>query len=661
MLDVAVDETKLKILTSPRVMEPIVSELQTRYPNITYGKVVRSLKINPDSTGNTLIVQYTGTDAEQVLDVLEVVSEAYLRFSLEDRQNNIFRGLDFVNEQLPEVRNRVEALEGELESLRQRSNLIDPLLQGEQLTEQTARFTAEQFNLRVQIRQAQELYQNLQQELSGEEEFAATSTLLESDRYQQLLDQLLEIDSQLANDLTLYLEESPEIEVARERRENLQPLLEREGIRVQGQLASFIRELQDRDQALSTTIETLNQQIKDLSTTAREYNKIQRDLEIATVNLNQFLTKREALRIDAAQSQTPWEILTPPAPPRASSASAKRNLALGTFLGLLLGSGVAILLDRVRGKIHTVDELKETARVPLLGTIPYENSLHHKQSVTLATYPVAADSYASGFEANGFASRQISMPFLEAFRVLATNIQLVDPDNPIQTLTISSAVSGMGKSTITFYLGQTIAATGKRVLIVDGDLRRPSLHKLCQVSNAKGLSNYVTEGFDLKDAWINFGLDGNFFMLPSGPIPPDPIKILSSQRITEFFERIRKEFDVVIFDTPPLLGLADALIISARTQGLLLTASVGQIKFSQLRAALDELSIAKAPVLGIVANGLKQPSDSPYSYVYPHYQQPAFGESNGTPVEHPHSVGDAKTNWYKAPFKVLDKSLRKKR
>ncbi len=620
VVDVAVDETKLKILTSPRVMEPIVEKLQERYPNITYGKVVRSLRITPNDNGNTLTVQYTGNDSEQVLHILEVVSEAYLRFSLEDRQNNIFRGIDFVNEQLPEVRARVEALESELESLRQRSNLIDPLLQGQQLTEQTARFTAEQLDLRVQIQQAQELYQNLQQELADGEEFAATSTLMESDRYQALLNQLLEVDRQLAEELTLYVEDSPEIEVIQERRENLQPLLEREGLRVQGQLTSYILELQDRDQALSTTIETLNQRIKNLSTTAREYNKIQRDLEIATVNLNQFLTKREALRIDAAQSQTPWEVLTPPARPKASSASARQNLFLGMILGFLLGSGIAILIDRVRGKVHTPEELKEAIGVPVLGTIPYEPLLHNRSSLP-TTMP--AETFAPQLfdEVDGFYQKGISISFLEAFRILATNIDLISPDTPIKTLTISSAVLGMGKSTIAFYLGQAIAATGKRVLIVDADLRHPELHMLCEVANDQGLSNYASSEFNLKEPWTRLSPDANLFVLPSGPLPPDPIRVLSAQRTKNLFNQAAQEFDMVIFDTPPLLGLADALVVAAQTQGMLLTATLGQVKFSQLSATLDELSIAKTPLLGAVANESKQLGENPYGYVHLAHQK----------------------------------------
>lgn len=626
LFNVAVDETKLKILKSPRLMEPILQEIQKQYPNASYSQVVGGLSISPDATGNTLYVEYVNPDPEKVVYTLDVVTEAYLRYSLEDRQTAIFRGIDFVDGQLPIARQRVEELERDLEGLRQSANLIDPLIQGEQLSAQAARFNAEQLDLQVQIREAQEIYNNLQADLNSSQEFAATSVLLESDRYQALLDQLLALDSELADQLTLYLEDSPEIEVIEERRQNLQPLLRREGIRVQRQLANYIQELQDRNRALNDTIQSLNSQIKNLSTTAREYGSIQRELDIASTNLNQFLTKREALRIDAAQRQTPWEVLTPPSKPRASSASAQRNLALGTILGLLMGSGIAIVVDRFTGKIYTIEELKEAVgpNIPLLAVIPYEKLLEGESSLAGSWSQLSQLGFDTSFLGpNGMDENQgqpFSTPFLEAFRILSTNIQLNSPDTLIKTFSVSSAIPNMGKSTITFHLAHAIAKTGRKVLMIDADLRRPTLHQLCSILNDKGVSNYISGDVAIEDAIYNIPMDPNLFLLSSGPVPPDPIKILTAQRMQDLLQFAHENFDVVIFDTPPILGFADSLIVATYSQGVLLTATLGGIKFSQMQMALDELSVAKVPMLGLVANGSKQESRSQYSY-YQYYHE----------------------------------------
>jgi capsular exopolysaccharide synthesis family protein len=616
MSNQGLNSAKLKILTSPRVMEPIVEELQQTYPGLSYRQLVGNLRISPDQTNNILTVSFRGDNSQQVIDVLEVVSEAYVRYSLEDRRNDIYRGIDFVDEQLPIVRERVEELETELEQLRQSSNLIDPLAQGENLTQQLAAFKNDQLALRVQIQETRTLYEGLRQELSQSAEMAANSALLESERYQSLLNKLLEIDSRLAADLTLYLEGSPEIEVVEEQRENLQPLLEREGTRVQQYLASYIQELEDRDGALSATIDTLNQDVQNLSTVARQYNALERELEIATTNLGQFLTKREALRIDAAQRQTPWEILTPPGSPSVSSASAKRNLLLGTVLGLLLGGGAAILVDKRSGKIHTVEELKEAARIPLLASIPYDPLLDNGQSLDLTMNMLGKmeDHLAIPFEPYSPGGRERSTPYLEAIRLLSTGIRLSEPDHPIRSFTVSSANPNAGKSTISFHLGHAFASMGQKTLVVDTDLRRPSLHRFVNLSNAKGLTDYVSGDCSLSEVIVSLPTDENLLLVPSGSIAPDPIKILTSQRMENFLAEVHEKFDMVIFDTPPLVGFADPLIVARKTQGLLLTARLGQIKFSEMQTVLDELLITKVHVVGMVANYSKQESSPSYAY-----------------------------------------------
>ncbi len=653
-LGATVDETKLKILKSPRVMEPVVEELQERYPDISYGEVIGGLIIVPNRKGDVLTVQYNNLDPEKVTYVLDVVLDAYLTYSLEDRQNDISRGISFVDEQLPVAREQVQSLEAQLEDLRQSYNLIDPLLQGEQLTAQAAKFSSEQFELRVDIEQALSLYQDLQEELTKGEEQATTSALQESARYQGLLDQLTAIDSEIADELSVYLEDSPEIDVIRDRRSNLQPLIEREGQRVQDQVASNIREMSDRDRALSDTIETLNQQIKDLSTVARWYNDIQRELNIATENLNQFLSKREALRIDAAQRQTPWELLTPAGTPSASSANAKQNLVLGAILGILLGSGGAIAWDRMRGKINTIEELRGTAQIPLLGSIPRSQLLENGQSLALAMAQLGELDLKVDLT-----SDSESPSFLEAFKRLSTNLRLNNPDTPIQSLTISSAIPNAGKSTISLYLAQSNASMGQRTLLVDMDLRRPTLHKLSNVSNDKGLSSYVTGEFELDDILVDLPIHENLYMISAGPIPPDPVQVLTSKRMEKFIQQVYEEFDMVIFDTPPLLGFSDAFITTGNTQGLLLAVRLGDTKFSQLNSVMDELSIAKVPVIGMVANAVRQEGEQSYSY-YQYYQQPSEPINEELVYSNYYSNGNSHSSWHEALLSSLSKYFGKK-
>jgi len=615
-IEFAIDEAELKILTSPRVINPTVESLAAIYPDLSYKSLIENLNLSPNEAGNILTIQYKSNNPEKVLTVLEAVSAAYLEYSLRDRQNDIDRGIAFVDEQLPGVRSRVDELELELQNLRQSSNLIDPLVQGEQLSAQMAKFTADQLELSVLIRETEDLYQNLRSDLASGGEFASTSALLESERYQALLNQILEVDSQLADELTLYLDDSPEIAVIEELRSNLQPLIQREGIRVQAQVESYIQELRARDQALVRAIETLNQRIKTLSTVAREYSDIQRELDIATTNLNQFLNKREALRIDSAQRQTPWELLTPPTELRSSASSIAQTTVIGIILGLSLGSLTAIALESLSGKVYSVAELKDVLPVPLMGIVPYEKAL-------------ARGSYLQPFElSNGtvknvapFDSKQtvdflqdVPPSFREAFVSLATNIRSNHPDKVIKSLAVSSAIADEGKSSISFYLACANALMGKRTLLVDADFRNPSLASLCNIPGTEGLSDYIAGDSSLQQIILKLDTGKNLSLVPAGTANIAPTKALSSSEMKLFCQEIYKEFDVVIFDTPPLLGFADAFITAENTQGLLLTSRIGSTRVSNLQAIFDELQTAKVPILGMVANCSKEATHNYYRY-----------------------------------------------
>ncbi|MEO0455876.1 MAG: polysaccharide biosynthesis tyrosine autokinase [Cyanobacteria bacterium P01_A01_bin.114] len=616
------DETKLKLLKSPRVIDPVVEKLRIAYPQVTHEQIVKGLSLG--LTGeNILLVSYKHPNPEFVKDVLDVLAAAYLQFSLEDRQSDILRGINFVDEQLPSLRARVEYLQGELQTLRQQFNLIDPIAQGERLTGQVQAFTQEELTLQVQLNEAEALYQDLQRELTVQSETsAASSALAVDDRYQKLIDKLIEIDSQIAQESAIFLESSPEMEIILEQRENLVPLLQREGDRVLRELDRQIQALNVRQQSLSNNTDQLNQEIKQISSVARQYSDIERELEIATSNLNQFLSKREALRIDAAQRQSPWELLSQAPVPEAAVASAKRNLVFGAALGLLLGVGTALIIDRLRDVIYSVKEIKEITQLPILGVVPLNLDFEEfGPSAIMANQLRTADptleDFAMGKEKTG---SYRSSAFVESFRGLNMGIRLLSPDQPVRSLAISSATPNAGKTTISVHLGQAAASMGQRVLIVDTDLRRPSIHRRIGVTNDYGLSNFVSGdlSFDMVVRQIDW--EPNLHVVTAGAIPPDPTKTLASQRMQNFMERAEELFDLVIYDTPPILGFADSQVIANRTAGMLMTVGLGKLKRSLLEQAIETIKQVNIPTLGLVANGAKEQVASTYKYYNKYYE-----------------------------------------
>jgi polysaccharide biosynthesis transport protein len=618
------DATKIRVLRSPSLLLPIIEKLKPTYPTINYTTISENLTIQTDDE-NILAVTYTNVDAKLVKDVLTGLSNAYLNYSLEERQKDIRQGITFVEDQLPQLGARVATQQKKLQQFRQAYNLIDPDMQAKQLSDQAGTLGQQQLETETQLEEARLLYGELSSELTSQPtESVATSALSQSPRYQKLLDQLLEIDSKLAENSALYLDNSFEMQVLRSQRQNLLPLIEREGARVQGEVVSQIRELENRREAISQSVGDLNQRTKILSTITREYTDIQRELQIATDNLNQFLAKREGLRIDIAQRQLPWQLLTPPGEPQQGPVNVRRTLTLGVILGLLLGVGAALLADKLTNSIHTAREVRAITKLPLLSVIPFSRQLERSDGPDRAIAWLQSAAEAS--LTNNHSLRQIDLPLLEAFRSLCANIRMISPDQPISSLVVSSATPSNGKTTTAIYLAQAAAAMGQRVLLVDADLRQPTLHKRLGVFNLIGLTDVVSADLDIFNAVQPMTWESNLFVMTAGTISPDPSRILSSQAMKSFIDKAHENFDLVIFDTPPLLGLADAYLFSSYTDGILLVVRLHQLKRSLLEKALEDLRVASTSVIGVVANASEDrmiTSYSPYhSYVQNSKQSP---------------------------------------
>ncbi len=610
------DATKIRVLLSPSVLTPAFTEMKAHYPQLGFGEFVQGVNIQVDNK-NILRVSYSHPDPRFVKLALDVLSKTYLSYSLEDRQKDINQGLNFVETQLPKLQSQVSEQQEGLQELRQRYNLIDPESQAKLLSEQRGSLTTELLKTQTELSEKQLVYQALRTALAQKSELAASSPLVDSPRYQRLLDQLLEIDSKLAEDSTLYLDGSPELSVLQEQRRNLVPLLQREGLRVEQQVSSQIQELQNRSQSLIASIAAINQQMKQLSVITREYSEIQQGLEIATNNLSQFLEKREGLRIDAAQRQVPWRLLTAPNDPIPSSSNLKRTLALGTILGLLLGTGAALAIDRLSSLVHTSKEVKETTKLPVLGIIPTNHQLDNND------HPLKRISIPFINSKGQLATRpdlhqDLPSIFLEAFRSLYVNIRLMSPDAPISTLAISSAIPASGKTTIALYLAQVAAAMGQRVLLVDADLRRPSLHHRLQLANQVGLTNVVSGTADFDQALQQVAWEPNLFFMTAGDIPPDPTRILSSASMQQLIEKSQINFDLVIYDAPPILGFADTYLLASQMDSLLLVARLNHTKRALLEQMMEDTSLSSLPLLGVVVND--SPEKLPTSYTS--YYQP---------------------------------------
>ncbi|NEU30284.1 CpsD/CapB family tyrosine-protein kinase [bacterium LRH843] len=205
-------------------------------------------------------------------------------------------------------------------------------------------------------------------------------------------------------------------------------------------------------------------------------------------------------------------------------------------------------------------------------------------------------------------------PIAEQYRTIRTNIQFSASETSMQTILVSSAGPGEGKSTTVANLAIVMAQQGKRVVLVDADLRKPTVHYTFQVNNLIGLTNVLT-GQTETNSVISPTLVPNLSVITCGPIPPNPSELLSSRRMSQLLEELMTDYDYVFFDTPPVLAVADAQILANQCDGSILVVSSGQTDRQGAIKAKEQLASARAKLLGAVLNG-KPKRDNQYYYYY---------------------------------------------
>jgi capsular exopolysaccharide synthesis family protein len=278
--------------------------------------------------------------------------------------------------------------------------------------------------------------------------------------------------------------------------------------------------------------------------------------------------------------------------PNVTKVPPRRAVAIGVpaAIGLVVGLGLAWLLE-VRDKtIRSEAQLRELEQAPILGMVPFDRRLREGPRGRR----VAASSAG-----------------LEAFRQLRTNLEFIDVGSPVQILVVTSSVAEEGKTTTAINLASALAAASRRVLIVEADLRRPTLDDHFKVRGAAGLTDVIVGRGELEVAMQPVGMNG-LMLLPSGKLPPNPSELVGSDAMVHLLERLRDRFDVVVVNTPPLLPVTDAAVLSAHADGVLVVVCAGKTTRQQLLLAMRALHAVGARVLGTVLN--MAPTDRGSSY-----------------------------------------------
>ena len=626
--------TQIQLLLSEKILSPVARQLQSTQPTASYQKLRDTLKIarqkDPAET-KILAVSYRAASESEAQQVLNLVSNAYIQYSLSERQTNVRRAVKFVDTQIPKVQARFRKLETELQNFREQQQFIDPTILGTQLGEQQSAIQKDLQATQVELAKTKQLYDSLEQQLKLQPAGAeAASVLSEAPGYQLLLKELQDLDVELQSQSAQLTDEHPRIITLREKRQNLLPLLQQKAREALGNklaqsvtngqtlpyqnalrqdLSKQFIEAATQLQVLAAKLNGLNVASKSLADRAsklpvvtRQYENLQRQLKIITEQQSKLLQKREELTIDAARQEVPWELIALPSVDRVSSSNIATSVVLGAAAGLLLGIGAALLVERSNDVIYSIKDLREELSLAILGLIPQRET---DAKVIDGAKPTDEISGWLLEDRQNQRNQYRFSPFIESFRALNSQLRLLDPDAPIRSLVVSSSVSGEGKTTISLQLAQAAAAMGQRVLLVNADLRKPDLQSIVDPHGRHivmdGLTDILAGNARLMETVRLLPEQENLYVLLAGSIVPDPTSILSSHKMQELMRDCERNFDLVIYDTVPL-NFADSLLLIPHTDGVLMVSRLGTVDRTVLRNSLQTLALAKVSVLGMVVN-----------------------------------------------------------
>ncbi len=358
---------------------------------------------------------------------------------------------------------------------------------------------------------------------------------------------------------------------------------------------------QDLDAQLSRA------QATKASTSEIEGIKLQRDA--AATNYVLYQQKADQAGVDASVATGGAEVLvTGQVPSVPVSPQPRRSATLALALGLMLGVVAAIGLDFLDDSVKTVDEVERIARnLPILGAIPTIADWKNRDIARLITIEDSGSVIA------------------EAYRSLRTNVQFAGIKREARCIQISSPVAAEGKTTTLANLAVTLALSGRRVTVVDCDLRRPRVHEFFGVTNEIGFTSVLLGDQPLSRALQRVVLpDGAIIqMLASGPLPPNPAELLGTARVAELIAALKADSDYVLIDAPPVLPVTDAVVLASRVDAVVLVATAKVTGRRHLNQALSSFRAADSPLIGIVVNGAQ--SNKSYSYDYSYRARPSNG------------------------------------
>ncbi len=561
-------------------------------------------------------IRYRSPDADRAAQVVNTLMHTYVEQNFKTRFESTMQASDWLSKQLVDLQIKVETSqeklvkyqkEHDILGIDEKTNIITSKL--DELNKGLTAAEAE----RMEKESVYRLVQNNDTDAASAAAIDAnnaqpnssnvTSTLLE-----KLREQEADLKIQIAQLSTQFGPSYPKLAQLNNQLKEVDTQAQAELRKVSSRLhGDYLAALQ-REQMLHEAMEKQKQEANKLNESAIEYSLLKRDLETNRTLYEGLLERLKQAGVTAGLRSNNFRIVDAARKPTDPAApNIPRNLTFALALGLTTGLGLAFILEALDNTVRTPEQAQVISSLPSLGMIPL-GSLIGEVGATRLT--VAASREAVELVTQARPQSQMA----ESYRALRTSLLLSTSGAPPKVILITSALPQEGKTTTSLNTAIVLAQKGSRVLLIDADLRRPSVHKALKLGPRTGLSNVLTGSAQLHQATVRSTLVPTLFVLPAGTPPPNPAELLASSNMRDILNELREQYDHIVIDTPPALSVTDAVILSTSADSVVLVIRSGQTTRQALRRARDLLVRVNARIAGVLLNAADLKSADYYYY-----------------------------------------------
>jgi exopolysaccharide transport family protein len=571
---------------------------------------------------NTRIIEihYRSPDKNLAANAVNTLTKTYVEQNIKTRFDATMQASEWLSNQLVDLKMKVETSQEKLVKYQKEHEILGTDEKQNIITAKLDELNKELTSAESSRMEKESVYRLVQSNdpdtaaaAATNVEIGTTGTESSSSLLEKLRAQQADLKIQIAQLSTQFGPSYPKVTQMSTQLKEVEAQTQSEIKKVVSRVRNDYLASQQRENMLHDALEKQKQEANRLNESAIEYSILKRDLDTNRALYEGLLEKLKEAEVAAGLKSSNFRIVDiARVPTEPAEPNIPRNLSFALMLGLTTGIGLAFLLEGIDNTVRTPEQAQAISALPSLGMIPLGSKSAEGNSGQRLS--IAASKEAVELVTQARPQSQMA----ESYRALRTSLLLTSLGAPPKVILITSALPQEGKTTTSINCAIVLAQKGTRVLLMDADLRRPSIHKTFGLGPRTGLSNVLTGSATLQQAIIRSTLLPTLFLLPAGTPPPNPAELLASTNMKDVLEELRGQYDHIVMDTPPTLSVTDAVVMSTRADAVVLVIRSGQTTKQALRRARELLTQVNARVSGVLLNAVDL--HSPDYYYYYEYQ-----------------------------------------